>query len=290
MASGKLSTYRAKRDFSRTAEPSGSGDVAPSGRLRFVVQKHAARRLHYDLRLELDGVFKSWAVTRGPSLDPADKRLAVEVEDHPLEYGDFEGTIPQGQYGGGTVQIWDRGFWEPQVRGGAAQALAAGELKLILAGEKLRGGWVLVRLRNSRSGKRPSWLLIKHRDEYARAGDGAVLDEDRSVASGRTLEEIAAGRGRGPKPFMTAGRKAGRADAVWHSNAASDPSAGGIASRINARVAARAGRPATRQPAAMEGEHAGEHGRARVSRSRARNTRSASPQARGSQPRGARAR
>src|SRR5690348_863713 len=222
MASRKLSTYRAKRDFSRTAEPSGSGAVAPSPRLRFVVQKHAARRLHYDFRLELDGVFKSWAVTRGPSLDPADKRLAVEVEDHPLEYGDFEGTIPQGQYGGGTVEIWDRGYWEPQVKGSAEQALAAGELKLILAGEKLRGGWVLVRLRESRSGKRPSWLLIKHRDEFARKGDGALLEEDRSVASGRTMEEIAAGRGRGPKPFMLSGHRPGRPDAVWHSNAAPD--------------------------------------------------------------------
>ncbi len=257
MASRKLSTYRAKRDFSRTAEPSGSGDVAPSGRLRFVVQKHAARRLHYDLRLELDGVFKSWAVTRGPSLDPADKRLAVEVEDHPLEYGDFEGTIPQGQYGGGTVQIWDRGFWEPQVRGGAAQALAAGELKLILAGEKLRGGWVLVRLRNSRSGNRPSWLLIKHRDEFARAGDGLLLEEDRSAASGRTMEEIAAGRGRGPKRFMTAGRSAGRADAVWHSNVGTDPAAGGIAARVNARVAAKAGRRPTSGSAAAKSARSG---------------------------------
>ena len=166
MASRKLHTYRARRDFSRTAEPSGSGTVAPVARLRFVVQKHAARRLHYDFRLELAGVFKSWAVTRGPSLDPADKRLAVEVEDHPLDYGDFEGTIPQGQYGGGTVEIWDRGYWEPQVKGTPERALAAGQLKLILAGERLRGGWVLVRLRNSRSGKKPSWLLIKHRDEF----------------------------------------------------------------------------------------------------------------------------
>jgi bifunctional non-homologous end joining protein LigD len=250
MASRRLSTYRAKRDFSRTAEPSGSGVVAPSGRLRFVVQKHAARRLHYDLRLELDGVFKSWAVTRGPSLDPADKRLAVEVEDHPLEYGDFEGTIPQGQYGGGTVQIWDRGYWQPQVRGTPEQALAAGELKLSFEGERLRGGWVLVRLRNSRSGKRPSWLLIKHRDEFARRGDGTLLEqEDRSVASGRTMEEIAAGRGRGPKPFMKRGRRPGRGNAVWNSNAAPDAAPGGIAARVNARVAARA-RPAAKAKSA----------------------------------------
>lgn len=218
MASRKLSTYRAKRDFSRTGEPSGSGAVAASGRLRFVVQKHAARRLHYDLRLELGGVFKSWAVTRGPSLDPADKRLAVEVEDHPLEYGDFEGTIPKGEYGGGTVQLWDRGYWEPQVKGTPEQALAAGELKLTFDGERLRGSWVLVRLRNSRSGQRPSWLLIKHRDEFARADAGGLLEQDRSVASGRTLDEIAAGKGRAPQPFMNPGRSAGGANAVWHSN------------------------------------------------------------------------
>jgi bifunctional non-homologous end joining protein LigD len=226
MASRRLSSYRGKRDFSRTAEPSGSGTAAASARLRFVVQKHAARRLHYDLRLELDGVFKSWAVTRGPSLDPADKRLAVQVEDHPLEYGDFEGTIPKGQYGGGTVQIWDRGYWSPQVKGTPEQALAAGELKLIFDGERLRGGWVLVRLRNSRSGNRPSWLLIKHRDEFARAGDGLLLDEDRSVASGRTMEEVASGKGRGPKPFMTRRGRAGRANAVWNSNGAADQAPG----------------------------------------------------------------
>jgi bifunctional non-homologous end joining protein LigD len=255
MASRRLQNYRAKRDFSRTAEPSGSGAVASSAQLRFVVQKHAARRLHYDLRLELDGVFKSWAVTRGPSLDPADKRLAVEVEDHPLDYGDFEGTIPHGQYGGGTVQIWDRGYWAPQVKGTPEQALAAGELKLIFAGERLRGGWVLVRLRDSRSGKKPSWLLIKHRDEFVQRGGGALLEDDaRSVASGRTLEEIAAGEGSGPKPFMISGRRAGRADAVWNSNATPDPVAGGIASRIPARVAAKAGRTPKSKSAAAKGK------------------------------------
>src|ERR1700757_5102481 len=127
MARKALATYRKKRDFTKTAEPSGEEVVASSNRLRFVVQKHAARRLHYDLRLELDGVFKSWAVTRGPSLDPHDKRLAVEVEDHPLDYGDFEGTIPEGEYGGGTAMVWDRGFWIPQ-GGDPKQALKAGEL------------------------------------------------------------------------------------------------------------------------------------------------------------------
>src|ERR1700747_1240033 len=130
MARSKLATYRAKRDFGQTATPSAKPAVKPARRLRFVIQRHAARRLHYDLRLELDGVFKSWAVTRGPSLDPADKRLAVEVEDHPLDYGDFEGTIPQGQYGGGTVQIWDRGYWENESPGSAGAALPRGQLKL----------------------------------------------------------------------------------------------------------------------------------------------------------------
>src|SRR2546423_2562491 len=128
-----LSTYRKKRDFDKTAEPSGDIPVAPSKQRRFVIQKHAASRLHYDLRLELGGVFKSWAVTKRPSLDPHDKRLAVEVEDHPLDYGDFEGTIPKGEYGGGTVMLWDRGFWMPE-GGDAEKALRRGELKFVLAG------------------------------------------------------------------------------------------------------------------------------------------------------------
>jgi bifunctional non-homologous end joining protein LigD len=156
-----LKTYRAKRDFEKTAEPSGELPVAPSQRLRFVIQKHAATRLHYDFRLELDGVFLSWAVTRGPSLDPHDKRLAVEVEPHPLDYGDFEGTIPKGQYGGGTVMLWDRGYWEPE--GGTAEAmLKKGDLKFRLYGEHLHGSWVLVRMKNDKygDGKRTNWLLI----------------------------------------------------------------------------------------------------------------------------------
>src|SRR5215212_5437544 len=206
VASRKLAKYRSKRDFKKTAEPSGAAPVAPSERLRFVIQKHAARRLHYDLRLELGGVFKSWAVTRGPSLNPADKRLAIEVEDHPLDYGDFEGTIPQGEYGGGTVQLWDRGFWLPEGNRPAEEQLAKGELKFVLAGERLQGGFVLVRMRHDRNGgKRTNWLLIKHRDEFVREGTAnAVLEEDRSVASGRNMADIAAGKGRGPKPFMLA--------------------------------------------------------------------------------------
>src|ERR1700678_1881160 len=136
-----LSVYRAKRDFAKTAEPSGRTRAAPSARLRCVVQKHAARRLHSDLRLELDGVFKSWAVAKGPSADPADKRLAIEVEDHPLDYGDFEGTIPSGEYGGGTVQLWDRGDWTPDGDRTPEEALASGDFKFVLDGERLRGGW-----------------------------------------------------------------------------------------------------------------------------------------------------
>ncbi|MCA1456533.1 DNA ligase D [Bradyrhizobium sp. BRP22] len=214
-----LSTYRKKRDFSKTEEPSGKAKVAPAKQPRFVIQKHDATRLHYDLRLEMDGVFKSWAVTKGPSLDPHDKRLAVEVEDHPLDYGDFEGTIPEGQYGGGTVMLWDRGYWESD---DPEAGFKKGDLKFTLHGDKLHGSWVLVRMRGDRfGGKRTNWLLIKHRDDYAKDGDGeSILDEDRSVASGRTMEQIAAGKGRAPKPFMLAknGRAKAKADAVWQSN------------------------------------------------------------------------
>jgi bifunctional non-homologous end joining protein LigD len=212
-----LSTYRKKRDFEKTAEPSGDVPVKPSARRRFVIQKHDATRLHYDLRLEFDGVFKSWAVTKGPSLDPHDKRLAVEVEDHPLDYGDFEGTIPKDQYGGGTVQLWDRGYWESD---DPKKGFAKGDLKFTLHGDKLHGSWVLVRMRHDRNGgKRTNWLLIKHRDDYAREGDANdILGNDRSVASGRSMDQIAAGKGKSPKPFMTAASSRGKADAVWHSN------------------------------------------------------------------------
>jgi bifunctional non-homologous end joining protein LigD len=213
-----LSRYHAKRDFTRTREPSGKDAVRAAPRLRFVIQKHDASRLHYDFRLELDGTFKSWAVTRGPSLDPADKRLAVEVEDHPLAYGDFEGTIPKGEYGGGTVQLWDRGYWTPEPGQSPQDALKSGSLKFKLDGERLNGGWALVRMRSDRNGgKRNNWLLIKHRDAAARPGKGEkVLAEDRSVASGRAMDQIAAGKGRAPRPFMTA--KPGKAASAWHSN------------------------------------------------------------------------
>jgi bifunctional non-homologous end joining protein LigD len=213
----KLSHYRAKRNFSKTSEPRGEDRIASAvGARRFVIQKHAARRLHYDFRLELDGVFKSWAVTKGPSLDPRDKRLAVEVEDHPLEYGDFEGTIPQGEYGGGTVQLWDRGLWTPVPGKSAQAALKSGELKFLLAGERLQGEWVLVRMKRDRTGgKRTNWLLIKRNDDYARKNARSLLSKDRSVASGRSMAQIAMGKGARPRPFMAAAR--------------SNPPAGGIA-------------------------------------------------------------
>ena len=138
MRRGSLSTYRAKRDFNLTVEPSGNVPVPKSKRLRFVVQRHDATRLHYDFRLELDGTFKSWAVTKGPSLDPAVKRLAIEVEDHPLDYGDFEGGIPKGQYGGGTVLLWDRGYWAPEPGIDIDKALKKGDLKFVMVIERCR--------------------------------------------------------------------------------------------------------------------------------------------------------
>ncbi len=196
-----LGEYRRKRDFDRTKEPAGK-TAAPRRprrrKLKFYVQKHAASHLHFDFRLELDGVLKSWAVPKGPSLDPGVRRLAMEVEDHPLEYGTFEGTIPAGEYGGGTVMLWDRGSYRPEtpLRGEDPQeqlraAYEKGDLKIFLQGERLKGGFVLVRMK--RPG-RPQWLLIKHRDELAEPGSDVVKVETTSVKSGRTMEEIAAGR------------------------------------------------------------------------------------------------
>jgi bifunctional non-homologous end joining protein LigD len=179
-----LEEYRAKRNFERTPEPSGGGPGAARG--MFVVQKHAARRLHYDFRLELDGVLKSWAVTRGPSLNPHDKRLAVRVEDHPLDYGGFEGVIPKGQYGGGTVMVWDTGRWEPV--GPADEGLAKGVLKFRLDGRKLKGAWALVQMKRDPK----NWLLIKEQDGEARPGADLLAEQPLSVRSGRSLEQIAA--------------------------------------------------------------------------------------------------
>jgi bifunctional non-homologous end joining protein LigD len=213
-----LAKYRAKRDFSKTAEPSGDVTVEKDKSLRFVIQKHAASHLHYDLRLELDGVFKSWAVTKGPSLDPHDKRLAVEVEDHPLDYGDFEGTIPKGQYGGGTVMVWDRGIWECE---DPERAYRKGKMDFTLKGEKLQGGWILTRMRSREGEKRTNWLLIKHRDAFAREGKkNRILEEDASIASGRSMDDIAAGKGRGPKAFITGNRSRASAKAEWTSHRA----------------------------------------------------------------------
>ena len=166
MRKDSLTTYRAKRDFSQTDEPSGKEAVAPSKELRFVIQRHDATRLHYDFRLELDGVFLSWAVTKGPSLDPKVKRLAVQTEDHPLDYGDFEGTIPEGQYGGGTVQLWDRGYWRPI--GDPQEGLKRGDLKFVLEGERLHGSWVLVRMKWDRQGQQG-----RQRQEVQLAADQA---------------------------------------------------------------------------------------------------------------------
>jgi bifunctional non-homologous end joining protein LigD len=238
-----LAKYRAKRDFSKTAEPRGDAAVRKAKGLRFVIQKHAASHLHYDLRLELDGVFKSWAVTKGPSLDPHDKRLAVEVEDHPLDYGDFEGTIPKGQYGGGTVMLWDRGFWncdDPQ------KAYRKGKLDFTLEGEKLHGGWILTRMRNREGEKRTNWLLIKHRDAFAREGrKNTVLDEDASVASGRSMDDIAAGKGRGPRAFITGNRSRASAKAEWTSHRAA--SNGSAAKKRSRPLAARSKRSSAKK-------------------------------------------
>ena len=198
-----LGVYNAKRDFTKTAEPAGRA-MKTGRQLRFVIQKHAASHLHFDFRLELDGVMKSWAVPKGPSYDPTVKRLAMQVEDHPIEYNKFEGTIPKGEYGGGTVMIWDRGTYEPE-NGGGIEALREGyrrgDLKIRMHGERMQGGWVLVRTRRDDRGK-AQWLLIKHRDELAMEGADIVAAVQTSVVTGRTMEEIAKGR------------------RVWHSNRA----------------------------------------------------------------------
>jgi bifunctional non-homologous end joining protein LigD len=188
-----LHEYCKKRNFARTPEPAGNG-TARRGH-HFVIQKHDATHLHYDFRLEMNGILLSWAVPKGPSLDPSEKRLAVQVEDHPLDYQDFEGAIPAGQYGGGTVMVWDRGFWSPTED--AEQGLREGKLKFNLQGEKLRGRWMLLRMKGKRTGRaRSNWLLIKERDEAAQPhSHGDVLVElPNSAISGRTLEEIAAGQ------------------------------------------------------------------------------------------------
>jgi len=213
-----LKTYRAKRKFGVTAEPKGK--VARRRGHAFVIQKHAARRLHYDLRLELDGVMKSWAVTRGPSLVPGDKRLAVQVEDHPIDYNRFEGTIPLGEYGGGTVMIWDRGTWQPE--DDPHRALAKGHLSFTLDGEKLHGLWHLVRMARRRGEKHDNWLLIKAHDAAAREpGDKDILEQKpRSVVSGRTMDEIAEGKPRRKRASAAAARVLRRTSRATRANSA----------------------------------------------------------------------
>ena len=260
-----LREYRRKRDFKKTPEPAGRvADEPPAQRRAFVVQKHAASRLHYDFRLELEGVLKSWAIPKGPSLDPADKRLAMHVEDHPLEYGDFEGIIPKGQYGGGTVLLWDRGTWQPV--GDPHKAYRAGSLKFTLNGEKLHGGFALVRIgarRQSRGDER-SWLLIKERDEQAAPNQPRPIIETqpKSVASGRTLEEIAAAE-----------------DRVWHSNRNGDRAAASIevpgahkaalTKFVRPQLATLADRPPTGDRWLHELKHDGERMLARLDHGRA---------------------
>jgi bifunctional non-homologous end joining protein LigD len=183
-----LEEYKRKRKFEQTPEP--PPEAEKQGQYRFVVQKHRASRLHYDFRLEMEGVLKSWAVPKGPSLDPADKRLAMMVEDHPVSYIHFEGIIPEGNYGAGTVMVWDEGTWEPE--GDASQLLAKGDLKFVLHGKKLNGGFVLAHMRSRRPGSKGNeWLLIKHRDENVVSGYD-IDAQDYSVLSGRSLKEIAA--------------------------------------------------------------------------------------------------
>lgn len=191
-AEEKLTDYRGKRDFSRTAEPRGEA-TTPGEVTRFVVQKHRARRLHYDVRLEVDGVLKSWAVPKGPSLDPRDKRLAVAVEDHPLDYGHFEGVIPEGEYGAGTVLIWDTGTYRNITRKGGREvplqeAIDGGHLDVWLEGEKLTGGFALIRTKRHEG---RDWLLVKMKDRAADPGRDPVDGEPDSVVSGRSLEQIA---------------------------------------------------------------------------------------------------
>jgi len=220
-----LATYRTKRRFDRTPEPAGRpARRKKAAGLRYVIQKHAARNLHYDFRLEHDGVLWSWSVPKGPSLSPADRRLAVRTEDHPLEYADFEGVIPKGEYGGGTVMVWDTGTWQPE--GDAAEAMKKGRLTFDLAGQKLTGRWHLVRTRLD-GGKRENWLLFKGRDDAADTRADLLNDQPESAASGRSLEEIASARGR-----------------VWHSNRKEkeEPARSTLKGRIAARAAARPAR------------------------------------------------
>src|SRR5882757_7647072 len=194
-----LEPYHAKRDFKKTSEPAGKVVRGTKAGGIFVIQKHAATRLHYDFRLEHDGVLWSWAVTRGPSLDPHEKRLAVHVEDHPVDYASFEGTIPKGEYGGGSVIVWDEGRWIPE--GDPATAMKKGHINFELEGHKLNGRWHLVRLKPRPGEKRDNWLLIKSDDAAARPGEDILEAAPQSVKSGLTIEEVGKGKtANGKKP------------------------------------------------------------------------------------------
>lgn len=217
-----LSDYKKKRKFNKTPEPGPEKKTSDTGRL-FVIQKHRATQLHYDFRLETDGVLKSWAVPKGPSLDPAVKRLAMAVEDHPVDYADFEGVIPEGEYGGGTVMVWDYGVYAPENAKSVSAAIAKGELKFVVLGKKIKGSYVLVRTRGRQ------WLLIKHRDEYAEEGE-ITEAAPFSVFTKRTLAEIAEDEGGDVKKAATADprklprraraqrRKKKAKKSVWNSN------------------------------------------------------------------------
>jgi bifunctional non-homologous end joining protein LigD len=250
-AAGKLAEYRKKRDFSRTAEPAGGGEGGHSrgAGLRFIVQKHAASHLHFDYRLEMGGVMKSWAVPKGPSLDPSVKRLAVQVEDHPIEYNTFEGTIPAGEYGGGTVMLWDRGTYGPaeydgkDPEGELLRRWEKGRLDIVLHGERLKGEFTLIRTRGGdEDGGKPQWLLFKRSDDFADPERDVVAQVDTSVASGRTMEEIAAGEGGGR---------------VWHSNREPSKAKGARASVAEAaRKRAGAASPSSRPTSLTTAERA----------------------------------
>lgn len=185
---GSLEEYRRKRDFERTPEPAGEEETSSGKGRRFIVHKHHARSLHYDLRLEEGGVLRSWAVPKGPSLDPAQRRLAVAVEDHPVDYGDFEGVIPAGAYGAGRVIIWDRGFYAPSGEGAFADMLETGTAEFVLRGEKLRGGFTLIRA--AMGGSSRNWLLIKKKDGEARPGSDVTAEKPLSVVSGLDVEDV----------------------------------------------------------------------------------------------------
>jgi DNA ligase D-like protein (predicted 3'-phosphoesterase) len=186
----KLKTYRDKRDFERTTEPVGGAESAAQ-QPQFVVQKHDASRLHYDFRLEVGGVLKSWAVPKGPSLDPRQRRLAVQTEDHPLEYIDFEGTIPQGEYGGGTMLVWDTGTYHNLKPESMQDTWKKGQIEIALDGHKLHGIFALIRTGKGDDG---NWLLIKKKDEHANAERDILADEPNSALTGRSLEDVAAGK------------------------------------------------------------------------------------------------